>query len=231
VEELRKWVLESAIHDYDDKPFLYPKERKAALQETLEDFIQWLNKVSRLSCVYWLWHSSDSDGASEDDALRLIADHCQKQHAPAAGFFFPKFTDTRDLQDKFVPTLAWELMRNIPHLHAPYRRICREKGAYEFGKRISTQMAGFIIKPFKQLPPKQQRQPLLFMINGLDRCQSWHAHNLLEAIADCVEQLPACFIISCRREKSMTQMFERWKLRDVTHQADHKVKLDVGEGI
>ncbi|RXW18389.1 hypothetical protein EST38_g7464 [Candolleomyces aberdarensis] len=233
LDALRSRLVDFAIHDYDVRPFVYPKQRKDALEESLEDFIRWIQAANRQSRVYWLWQENKSEG--EDDVLRYIARRCHTSKVPSAAFFFPvgerAITSTIVMQDRFVPTLAWELMRHVPTLRTVYQKICRTNGAFLFGKKISTQMSGFVVEGFKKLPQQQQRKPLLFIINGLDRCSNcqWHAADLLEAIRDCAEHLPACFIISSRREDWVTRLFESWKMKDVTHQAVHNVKADVDE--
>ncbi|KAF6747883.1 hypothetical protein DFP72DRAFT_1074969 [Ephemerocybe angulata] len=128
----------------------------------------------------------------------------------AASFFFRHHKTTRNNKSKFVPTLAYQLARNVPGLGDIIGKVIeRDVGVLSLGedtrdgglhKGLAMQMEKLILEPMAQLAQQQQ---------STHRSSPLSAHRvvLLEALDECINDEDQIEILSLVRKLSQDRRF------------------------
>lgn len=125
--------------------------------------------------------------------------------------FFSRPND-RDDPDKVMPTLAYQLVINVPG----YRSYIVEQINADpliFNKNIREQFQKFIVEPLAIKKIHNAGQVRSMMLDGLDECRGEDAQcTIIQLISDFVLQhpsVPLVWIISSRPEDRLKQQFAR----------------------
>ncbi|KAG6874974.1 hypothetical protein C0992_005734 [Termitomyces sp. T32_za158] len=151
---------------------LYVAQDRLPLPEILEaqtEVIQsgWKWFISQESKpLLWL-HSPSTSVKSV--AARVLVEKAKKHGQFAAGFFFTPLRDDCSSAERFVPTIAVELVKNIPGFYDSLNRSMHADPFVLERSSLETQVDQLILEPLREVTA---RRPFLIIIDALDKCAS-----------------------------------------------------------
>jgi hypothetical protein len=138
------------------------------LRRQIQDWA--LNDNSK--CIFWL---NGKAGTGKSTLARTVAQSFSDNDQLGASFFFKKGEADRSNATKFFTTIATQLCRRLPRLHAGIKKaIDEDSGIAE--KTLSKQFTELIYQPLSDLnrdfqQPGIQTLRLIIVLDALDECE------------------------------------------------------------
>ncbi|TFK64012.1 hypothetical protein BDN72DRAFT_802715 [Pluteus cervinus] len=135
-------------------------------------------------------------GAGKTALAQLVAELCSANGQPVASFFFSRSTPDRNGIEKFVATIALQVMGNVPGTRAIIVDVLANNPTI-FQKTLTAQWDKLVIGPLRQAHPLE---PLLVIVDGLDQCGSPDEQDLLLQTLPLIESQsdPVKLLFCCR---------------------------------
>ncbi|KAJ2920019.1 hypothetical protein MD484_g448, partial [Candolleomyces efflorescens] len=236
-------TTESAYVSY--APTCHPSTRRTVSN----DLMTWA-RDGRPDAMSMLWLSGPA-GGGKTCIQRRIVELCKADDMFAGCFFFStRYPDT-STENRFIVTLAAQLMQSVPQI-TPFLVDAVKKDPTILQKSLEVQMKTLIFSPleashrrrsssglkalFRSLKSKASSQtPRIIVIDGLDECveerEQAHILRLVHEMAT-HPHFPFRFIIASRPEYTIRTMFSSPPLSDLsrvirleTYKADRDVHL------
>ena len=137
-----------------------------------------------------------------------------EQDKLAASHFFSRI----DFGTAFVPTICYQLARNITAFRAPLAAAI-EKDPAVFSKSVRAQFEALIAKPLVQLSDKGSLLGKIIMIDAVDECGNSEAQlEILSIIVSACQSpdFPLSFLVSGRPEYALMSFFNREAANSIT---------------
>jgi hypothetical protein len=215
-------VATTALHDSKER-FSQPKCHASTRKRILQRIFNWAESDSA-ERILWL---SGSPGAGKSAIAQAIAERCKQNIAEcceqkvrlAAAFFFFRSSSERSTSERFVATLAYEIILFVPGAKEFITKAIMDDPAI-FKKDINSQLLHLIIRPLALAAQEWNlMQQLLIIIDGLDECtDEIEQLDVLSAISNALttSDLPLRFLITSRPESHIRTRFERTDLQSAT---------------
>jgi hypothetical protein len=203
-----EWVATGAFHNSDepyDAPKCHPHTRVAVCNEIMK----WVEFEAQDEFLMWLFGPA---GAGKTAIAKKIADLAAEKRLLIGTFFFSKDSPTRDVKDRLIPTLAYQMAVSIPGTRT-YIEAAIEGDPAIFSKNLQTQIDTLLIKPFQSASTQTPPSPKLIIIDGLDECTDSQAQvAILDAISHISQSfpkhnLPIIFLVVSRPEVDIVTFF------------------------
>ncbi|KAF9470329.1 hypothetical protein BDN70DRAFT_774951, partial [Pholiota conissans] len=127
-----------------------------------------------------------------------------------ASFFFSRGDSTRNTIAPLVPTLAYQLIQQIPQT-SEFILSTISHNPLIFEQSLEFQLQQLIIQPLINLPFHMQKLFIIF-IDGLDECLNRdHQANLIKVAGNIYvgKDIPLAFVIASRRESQIQFEFNQ----------------------
>ncbi|XP_006461549.1 hypothetical protein AGABI2DRAFT_178660 [Agaricus bisporus var. bisporus H97] len=168
----------------------------------------------------WLVHEYDewkmlwvrgSAGTGKSAVAQSFADSCEEKEILGASYFFSRTTG-RDKLETVVPTLVFQLAREVPEYHSLIEhRLAKDPILLRNSPPV--QFRKLIVEPFANLQRERPRKPIVVILDGLDECQGGNAQQeILEMITNAIRtnpDLPLRWLIFSRPEAHLKNAFSR----------------------
>jgi hypothetical protein len=221
-EILKKHVAFNALHNSStsfDKPRCHPETRMAVL----DDLDQWARgEGEHVKPIRWLRGPA---GAGKSAIAQTLAERWGRRNQSGglilvAAFIFSRQRSRCSDKCHFVPTIAYQLRKNLPStLHAIDSAILSDIALFD--KSIDTQLFELIVRPLQTIlqhdPVEKRDECWVIIIDGLDECsttlrgQDYESQQLeiLEAVKTVVttHNIPLRFLIASRPEPQLRDAF------------------------
>src|SRR5882757_6881382 len=209
------WVATGAFHDSDelyDEPKCHPNTRVAVLN----DIMKWVESEAPDDFIMWLYGPA---GAGKSAIAKRIAELAAKRGLLIATFFFSRTSPTRNIKDRLIATLAYQMAVSIPDTRTLIEDAIERDPAI-FHKNLQIQIETLLIKPFQSTSTQTIPSPKLIIIDGLDECSNSQAQvSILDAISRSFSEhkLPMICLVVSRRETDIVDSFNRNDLLKSIH--------------
>ncbi|KDR71962.1 hypothetical protein GALMADRAFT_74368 [Galerina marginata CBS 339.88] len=204
-----------------DPPKCHPQTRVAVIQA----IIDWIEDGQKTSFIMWL---NGPAGAGKSAIAQEIAELFHKSGRLAASFFWSRYADGRNNEERLIASLAYQLLIAIPSMRA-YVEEGLEADPSIFTRSLEAQMESLIVEPLEkvfvhghwQQDPvnSESDDPKLIVLDGLDECATPDIQRyILTVISRSVRKsrIPLLFIIASRPEQAIRDSFNNQPLFDIT---------------
>lgn len=175
---LRQNTTPSAIYGSDTSD---PAKEVGCLHGTRLDvqghIVRWLNDPDS-EVAMWMYGPA---GIGKTAIAQTVAKLCEEQEQLSSAFFFFRSDDGRNSAKHLVPTLAFEMLQQIPHTHDIIcTRISDNPLIFTtpLERQLKTIILPAISAPFP-LSQDIQHGPMLIIIDGLDECADAGTQKLI----------------------------------------------------
>src|SRR5882757_2794314 len=205
IDLLMDWVATGAFHDSDelyDEPKCHPNTRVAVLK----DIMKWVESEAEDDFIMWLFGPA---GAGKSAIAKKIAELAAEKGLLIGTFFFSSTSSTRNIKDRLIATLAYQMAVAIPDTRTLIEEAIERDPAI-FYKNLRIQIETLLIKPFQSTSTHPFRK--LFIIDGLDECNNSQAQvSILDAISRSFSKhkLPIICLVVSRPESNIVDSFNR----------------------
>jgi len=148
-------------------------------------------------------------GTGKSTIAHTIAEICDQKGKLAATFFFSRGKGDREDINKLVPTLAYQIAKNVPQLQAQMRRVLREDPTI-LSLQLGKQFSKLIVQPLSLI---ERPDPFLIIIDGLDECSAKEGvQELIKLLGRTVadERHPFLFLLTSQPEPDILYAFESY---------------------
>ncbi|KAG6874570.1 hypothetical protein C0992_007436 [Termitomyces sp. T32_za158] len=139
----------------------------------------------------WQWFSSQESKpllclyspstSVKSAAARVLVEKAKKHGQFAASFFFTPLRDNCSSAERFIPTIAVQLVKNIPGFYDSLNRSMHVDPFVLERSSLETQVDQLILEPLHGVTA---RGPFLIIIDALDKCASEEdQHEILTQIS------------------------------------------------
>jgi hypothetical protein len=162
-------------------------------------FIEDWDGPERLLCM------TGAAGSGKSALQQTIAEICGGKKTLGSSFFFSAADSSRNTVEPVIPTIAYQLGRDIPEVRKLIKGAV-EKDRLIFSQSLKDQTTTLIVKPFEHLAREGLDLvdlPYAILIDGLDECSNEDCQaKLLAAITECLlaDHLPFRIFIASRPE-------------------------------
>ncbi|RXW22167.1 hypothetical protein EST38_g3670 [Candolleomyces aberdarensis] len=200
-ELLLKNTAPNALHDSRaryDAPKCDEDTRVEVIGEIVTFIKNW-DGPQRLLCM------TGAAGSGKSALQQTAAERCEEKGTLGASFFFSATDASRNVMDRVVPTIAYQLGRENPGVKTLINDAV-EKDPLIFSQSLRRQILTLIVKPFEHLGSEGldlRTLPYAILIDGLDECRGEDSQaELIRAIKECllVNHLPFRIFIASRPE-------------------------------
>jgi hypothetical protein len=201
------WVATGAFHDSDelsDEPKCHPNTRVAVL----DDIMKWVESETQDDFIMWLFGPA---GAGKSAIAKKIAELAAERGLLIGAFFFSRTSPTRNIKDRLIATLAYQMTVSIPDTRALVEDAIQRDPAI-FNKNLRIQIESLLIKPFQSVSTQTIPCPKLIIIDGLEECSNSQAQvYILDAISRSFSKhkLPIICLVVSRPESDIMDSFNR----------------------
>ncbi|KAK2861459.1 hypothetical protein FQN49_004176 [Arthroderma sp. PD_2] len=131
------------------------------------EILEWA--VSREGkCIFWL---NGMAGTGKSTISRTVAKTFKERKQLGASFFFKRGEEDRGHAMRFFPTIARQLVANVPQLKEGIREAIKDNDSIS-EKSLSIQFDKLILQPLLDLKPfGQQPLTMVIVIDALDECE------------------------------------------------------------
>ncbi|OAQ74416.1 WD40 repeat-like protein [Purpureocillium lilacinum] len=145
-------------------PTCLPKTRVDLLQQVL----MWAHDPSS-EAIFWL---NGMAGTGKSTIARTVAHDLARSHDLGASFFFKRGETDRDSLSKVFPTMAADLVHNIPMI-APHVKDAIETDPSILRKTAREQFEKLVRQPLSMISAEPRTpSPITIVIDALDECES-----------------------------------------------------------
>jgi len=150
---------------------------QAIVEDLMKDIITWLRNQATDSRILWVY---DDDRKLTSLIGQTAANILAKQGELAATYFYPVMTFGRRDLSRVVPTIAYQLTRNIPETTTYIADTIAHDLAI-FDLNIYEQVTKLLVEPLKQARQASEEAPSLskaIIIHGLEDCENSNSISL-----------------------------------------------------
>ncbi len=173
-DKLSSLVVRGSFHNSGER-FDAPKCSEDTRVAIVNDILTWLDDVAGPCPVLWM---NGAAGAGKTAIAQTIAKLLYEQGRLAASFFYSRTAADADRRNDFkvIPTLVYQLMRNIPesgqHIYAALAN-----DEFLFDLTLGTQLERLIVAPLLLCSERSDAMsaphlPKIIVIDGLDESSS-----------------------------------------------------------
>lgn len=167
------------------------QHEEECLQGTREDLLNQVEEWATLpegKCMFWL---NGLAGTGKSTISRSVARNFQERGLLGASFFFKRGEGDRGKANRFFPTIARQLLTQIPELHDAILQVIRGDAGIST-KSLKEQFDQLIKKPLDDIYQlKAHNFPVVIVIDALDECEG--DNN----IRDILQQLRRSICLRC----------------------------------
>ncbi|EKM81453.1 hypothetical protein AGABI1DRAFT_125839 [Agaricus bisporus var. burnettii JB137-S8] len=173
-----------------------------------ERLMRWLMKEYDEWKMLWVRGSA---GTGKSAVAQSFADSCEEEEILGASYFFSR-TAGRDKLETVVPTLVYQLAREVPEYHTLIEhRLAKDHVLLRNSPPV--QFRKLIVEPFATLQHQHPRKPIVVILDGLDECKGGNAQReIFEMITNAIRtnpDLPLRWLIFSRPEAHLKNVFPR----------------------
>ena len=214
---MHRWVSDGAAHDsVHHAPVCHPDTRKTIIGEIMS----WIEDPSRTSSVLWF---NGPAGSGKTAIAQSLCKLCVAAQWLAGSFFFSRYVPGRKKVEFLFPTISFALSYAIPDVGKIIDAVVAHDPSIPT-KALEIQLQKLILEPLQQVSG-QSKEPIVFIIDGLDECEGEDMQcNLLQLLGS-VFQRPSvgrcdrvCFIVTSRPEPWIHNEFTIEPLSSITRQ-------------
>ena len=191
------------MHDSNTTGFELPRCYPGTRTAIQRDLVRWVEDAGGHP-IYWLYAPA---GSGKSAIAKTFADACAisaRRHL-LASFFFRRTSVHQNTEERFISTIAYQIMTNLPQTSHFIANAVNADPAI-FQKDLRVQMDELVLYPLIQAcetatPAVCATWPRLLVIDGLDECSGEAAQRkILDAISHLVRQtpFPLAIFLSCR---------------------------------
>ena len=214
---MHRWVSDGAAHDSaQHAPVCHPDTRKTIIGEIMS----WIGDPSRTSSVLWF---NGPAGSGKTAIAQSLCKRCAAVHWLAGSFFFSRHAPGRSNAEFLFPTISFGLSYAIPDVGKIINAVVAHDPSIAT-KALEIQLQKLILEPLQQLS-EESKQPIVFIIDGLDECEGEDMQSNVLRLLGSVFQSPSvggcgriCFIITSRPEPWIHDEFTIEPLSSITRQ-------------
>jgi len=195
-----------------DAPRCHPNTRVAVIKRLLS----WIKgEIDFDALILWLYGAA---GAGKSAIAHTLAEICQTDGLLLATFFFWKTAPERSNIDRFIATIAYQIVRAIP-ASQPLIEAAIKADPMIFKQSVDFQLAKLIIEPMQYLHSTGfnfKDSPFVIIIDGLDECQGKDIQSgLVKSLAAAFHHSPfrIRILIASRPEVYLQSTFNLPSLR------------------
>ena len=210
---MRREVSPAAFYDYPGHVFDAPRCYENTRVAVLEKIGGWV--IDATAFIMWLHGAA---GAGKSAIARTVAEFLLSRRQLLATFFFSRVDSSRNNIKAVVATLAYKIAISVPKSYDMITAAIA-KDHQIFLSPLADQLSKLVIEPLQQLSSQGVTYPPVIIIDGLDECLNHEERVvLLGAISRVAEQhsAPLKFLITSRREVSITRIFDATPIVDVS---------------
>jgi hypothetical protein len=178
-----------------------PKCLSGTCEDVIAKIFEWI-RDSGGRPIFWL---SGAPGAGKSALAGTIAELCAKQRLLGASFFFSRDRADRRNLDRFLPTIAHQLISLFPSLSTFIR--LKDSVPRPLGDQIRT----LLVDPFTRLSPGWGLyRSTVVVIDALDECADNNlVDELIQLLATMPNNFPLRFLFTSRPEPHIREAFAR----------------------
>ena len=214
---MHRWVSDGAAHDSaQHAPVCHPDTRKTIIGEIMS----WIGDPSRTSSVLWF---NGPAGSGKTAIAQSLCKRCAAVHWLAGSFFFSRHAPGRSNAEFLFPTISFGLSYAIPDVGKIINAVVAHDPSIAT-KALEIQLQKLILEPLQQLS-EESKQPIVFIIDGLDECEGEDMQSNVLRLLGSVFQRPSvggcervCFIVTSRPEPWIHDEFTIEPLSGITRQ-------------
>ncbi|KAF9526683.1 hypothetical protein CPB83DRAFT_857616 [Crepidotus variabilis] len=213
----------SALLDSNER-YTAPRCAEETRISAVQTLLNWAERVGLPSKLGWLRGPA---GAGKSAIAQTLAETCERKGLLGAAFFFSRTgASNRADGDRFIPTIASQLLLRFPELR-PIIISTIAEDPFFFKRSRRAQFEKLVIEPLEVLKSQNEegREPTdqtggpsnclegtasLIIIDGLDECNDPDVQiDLLKIIADAIPRLPHPFrfLVVSRPEAHISHIF------------------------
>ena len=214
---LHRWVSDGAAHDsVHHAPVCHPDTRKTIIGEIMS----WIGDPFRTSSVLWF---NGPAGSGKTAIAQSLCKLCVAAQWLAGSFFFSRHAPGRSNAEFLFPTISFGLSYAIPNVGKIIDAVVAHDPSIPT-KALETQLQKLILEPLQQVS-EETKQPIVFIIDGLDECEGEDMQSNVLRLLGTVFQHPSiggcnriCFIVTSRPEPWIRDEFTIEPLSSITRQ-------------
>ena len=216
---MHRWVSDGAAHDSaQHAPVCHPDTRKTIIGEIMS----WIGDSSRTSGVLWF---NGPAGAGKTAIALSLCKLCVAAQWLAGSFFFSRYVPERSKAEFLFPTMSFALSYAIPDVGKIIDALIAHDPSIPT-KALEIQLQKLILEPLQQVS-EQSKEPIVFIIDGLDECEGEDVQSNVLRLLGSVFQRPSesvggcnrvCFIVTSRPEPWIHDEFTIEPLSSITRQ-------------
>ena len=214
---MHRWVSDGAVHDSaQHAPVCHPDTRKTIIGEIMS----WIGDPSRTSSVIWF---NGPAGAGKTAIAQSLCKLCMAAQWLAGSFFFSRHAPRRSKAEFLFPTISFALSYAIPEVGKIIDAVVAHDPSIPT-KELEIQLQKLILEPLQQVS-EESKQPIVFIIDGLDECDGEDMQCKVLRMLGSVFRRPSvgrcervCFIVTSRPEPWIHDEFTVEPLSSITRQ-------------
>ncbi|TFK66325.1 hypothetical protein BDN72DRAFT_961825 [Pluteus cervinus] len=217
LEELRERMSTGAAFDSAERPEpprCHPDTRRLALC----DLDAWIG--DRMSPILFKWIMGWA-GTGKSAIAQTLAETYARMHRLAASFFFFRNSSDCWTIEKFVATIAWQIMHSVPGARNHILQLIANDPTL-FEKSFDGLWQTLVVDTLCHIGPDLVH-PMVIIVDGVDECTSHQEQTvLLRALLRSTEQLSPFInlVIASRPEQQIQSVFDSF---GVNHM--HQIEL------
>ena len=183
--------------------------------------MSWIGDPSGTSSVLWF---NGPAGAGKTAIAQSLCKLCEAAQWLAGSFFFSRHARGRSNAEFLFPTIAFGLSYAIPDVGKIIDEVVANDPSIP-SKAFEIQLQKLILEPLQQVS-EQCKEPIVFIIDGLDECEGEDMQSNVLRLLGSVFQRPSvggcdrqvCFIVTSRPEPWIHDEFTIEPLSSITRQ-------------
>ena len=184
--------------------------------------MSWIGDSSRTSGVLWF---NGPAGAGKTAIALSLCKLCVAAQWLAGSFFFSRYVPERSKAEFLFPTMSFALSYAIPDVGKIIDALIAHDPSIPT-KALEIQLQKLILEPLQQVS-EQSKEPIVFIIDGLDECEGEDVQSNVLRLLGSVFQRPSesvggcnrvCFIVTSRPEPWIHDEFTIEPLSSITRQ-------------
>ena len=184
--------------------------------------MSWIGDPFRTSSVLWF---NGPAGSGKTAIAQSLCKLCVAAQWLAGSFFFSRYVPGRNKVEFLFPTISFALSYAIPDVGKIIDAVVAHDPSIPT-KALEIQLQKLILEPLQQVS-EQSKEPIVFIIDGLDECEGEDVQSNVLRLLGSVFQRPSesvggcnrvCFIVTSRPEPWIHDEFTIEPLSSITRQ-------------